>query len=206
MRRGRRGRGFILLLTAVVLAGTVLLERGLTPVTLLLGEAQVRSMSVEAVDAAVKAVLGEELLYSDLVHVVQDASGEVAMIQANTVRMNMLASRMAVHIQDTLTDMGVRGISVPIGTVTGVRLLAGRGPHIHLRIQPVGSVETEFVTSFEEAGINQTRHTVYLRAAVTLRIVAPTGSSSVQVDHQIAIAESVIVGRVPESYLAFGGG
>jgi hypothetical protein len=67
-------------------------------------------------------------------------------------------------------------------------------------------VETEFVTSFEEAGINQTRHTVYLRAAVTLRIVAPTGSSSVQVDHQIAIAESVIVGRVPESYLAFGGG
>jgi len=127
------------------------------------------------------------------------------MIQANTVRMNRLASRLAVHIQNSLTDMGTRGISVPIGTVTGAQLLAGRGPRIHLRIQPVGSVSTEFVTAFEEAGINQTRHTVYLKATTTLRIVAPTGSSSVQTEHQIAIAESVIVGRVPESYLAFGG-
>ena len=202
----RRMIAFWLIVLVMAGTGVARLERGLTPVVLLLGEAQVRSMGIQAVNDAVKSVLGQELLYSDLVHLVQDGDGKVAMIQANTVRMNMLANQMAVQIQNSLTDMGIRGISVPIGTVIGGKLLAGRGPEIHLKIQPVGSVAVEFVTAFEEAGINQTRHTIFLKAATTLQIVAPTGNRSVEVEHQIAIAESIIVGEVPESYFQFGTG
>ena len=66
--------------------------------------------------------------------------------------------------------------------------------------------QKEWQKAVEEAGINQTRHTIFLKAATTLQIVAPTGNRSVEVEHQIAIAESIIVGEVPESYFQFGTG
>ena len=75
------------------------------------------------------------------------------------------------------------------------------GPQIRVSVVPVGSVTTRFVTSFESAGINQTRHEISLEASVLMRIVVPAGSNSVSVSTYVPIAESIIVGEVPESYV-----
>ena len=83
----------------------------------------------------------------------------------------------------------------------GISLFSGMGPDIRVSVVPVGSVTTRFVTKFESAGINQTRHEISLEATTTMRIVIPTGTDTIQVTSTIPIAESIIVGTVPESYV-----
>lgn len=70
-----------------------------------------------------------------------------------------------------------------------------------VKVVPVGSVSSEFVTEFRTAGINQTRHKVYIRIRANMRIVIPTGAREVEVVAQVPVAETVIVGQVPQSYV-----
>ena len=83
----------------------------------------------------------------------------------------------------------------------GISLFSGSGPKIRVRVIPVGAVSTRFVTSFESAGINQTRHEISLEASVVMRIVIPTGAGSVSVSTYVPVAESIIVGSVPDTYV-----
>ena len=90
---------------------------------------------------------------------------------------------------------------MPLGAALGLTLFAGSGPRIPISIVPVGTVQTDFETEFEACGINQTRHEISLEATTTMRIVIPTGTDTIQVTSTIPIAESIIVGTVPESYV-----
>ena len=90
---------------------------------------------------------------------------------------------------------------IPLGAALGVSLFSGAGPLINVSVVPVGSVTTAFATSFESAGINQTRHEISLQASVLMRIIVPTGADSVTVDTLVPIAESIIVGQVPSTYV-----
>ena len=82
-------------------------------------------------------------------------------------------------------------------------LLAGSGPRIPISIVPVGSVQTDFETEFEACGINQTRHKVYLQLSASIRIVIPTGAKTTNVTANMLVAESIIVGKVPESFVGY---
>lgn len=85
----------------------------------------------------------------------------------------------------------------------GLTLLAGSGPRIPISIVPVGSVQTDFETEFEACGINQTRHKVYLQLSASIRIVIPTGAKTTNVTANMLVAESIIVGKVPESFVGY---
>ena len=92
---------------------------------------------------------------------------------------------------------------VPLGAALGLTLLAGSGPRIPISIVPVGSVQTDFETEFEACGINQTRHKVYLQLSASIRIVIPTGAKTTNVTANMLVAESIIVGKVPESFVGY---
>ena len=83
-------------------------------------------------------------------------------------------------------------------------LLAGAGPGIAVQILPVGSVQAAFSTDFTTAGINQTRHRISLVLTANVQIVIPTGAKNVQASTQMAMAESIIVGQVPDSFAEGG--
>ena len=89
------------------------------------------------------------------------------------------------------------------GAALGLTLLAGSGPRIPISIVPVGSVQTDFETEFEACGINQTRHKVYLQLSASIRIVIPTGAKTTNVTANMLVAESIIVGKVPESFVGY---
>ena len=92
-------------------------------------------------------------------------------------------------------------VSIPLGAALGVTILAGSGPRIRVQILPVGAVSALFSTEFQSAGINQTRHKILLTLEATVRLVIPNGVEEVAVSSQMAVAESIIVGLVPDSFV-----
>lgn len=172
----------------------------LNPIMLSMAQARAQQLAVEAINNAVGEVIGS-VGYEDLVNVVCDEQGRVTMIQANTLLMNELASRASLAAQRNLTQLEDEGVELPLGSALGIAIFAGSGPNIRVSVVPVGSVTTGFVTTFESAGINQTRHEISLEASTLMHIIIPTGADEVVVNAYVPVAESIIVGQVPESYV-----
>jgi sporulation protein YunB len=107
------------------------------------------------------------------------------------------------RILGKLSEISTRELAIPIGTLTGSPLLAGRGPMIYVRAQSIGSATARFENQFAAAGINQTKHQISLVVDVSMSILLPGISTSAKVSNTFSVAETVIVGLVPESYTSF---
>lgn len=176
----------------------------LRPVILSMAETKARVMAVQAMNNAVFEVMQKGDLYADLMNVVLDSNGRVSMMKANTTRMNELATQVALAVQHNLDAIANDGIRIPIGAALGSKLLAGSGPAVRVQVVPVGAVSTEFVSEFSSAGINQTRHRIYLQMNTNVQMVIPTGTKTATVVGHVPVAESIIVGDVPDSYVDVG--
>ena len=182
----------------------MLLERNLTRVVLTLASAKAEVLAVQALNQAAEALIADGISYDSLVHVTLGEDGSVRLLQANTAGMNSLASRASLTAQAKLEALQDQTVSVPLGSALGVTLLAGTGPRIQVHMLPVGAVVTAYETEFTSAGINQTRHRELLTMRAQVRLVQPTGASGVEAVTQVAVAESIIVGQVPDSFVNVG--
>ena len=202
VRRRRRLRR--LLLVALLLSAALLLtERNFRPLVFALAQARSAAMATKVLSAAVDEALSDGVAYDDLMNVRMDERGQVALLSANTMRMNRLAQSAGAAAQRMLEQMSSERVTVPLGAALGLTLLAGSGPEIPVSIVPVGSVTTDFNTEFEACGINQTRHKVYLTLTASIRIVIPTGARTTEVTVNVLAAESIIVGAVPEGFVGY---
>ena len=202
VRRRRRLRR-LLLAALLLLAGFLLADRNVKPLVFSLAEARSAAMASRVLSGAMAEALGDGVGYDELMNVRMDEKGQVALLSANTVRMNLLADRAGEAALRRLENMSSERVSVPLGAALGLTLLAGSGPLIPVSIVPVGSIGTNFVTEFEACGINQTRHKVYLQLTASIRIVIPTGAKTTQVTANMLVAESIIVGAVPEGFVGY---
>ncbi|MBR6185979.1 MAG: sporulation protein YunB [Clostridia bacterium] len=185
---------------ALLLAGRAL-EKNLEGVILDMAHARAEAMAVEYMHEAVREVLGDEVTYEDMITVRTDAQGRVTMLQANAVRMNELATLTALKAQAKLESADAQSVTIPLGAALGVPFLSAMGPRVQVRVVPVSAVSAAFSTEFESAGINQTRHKIYLSLRASVRLVIPSSARQVSLTSQVLIAESIIVGAVPESYV-----
>ena len=186
-------------------AGVLFVESNLTKIVLSLAQAQARALAVQTLNEAASELLSSGgITYDTLMHVTADESGQVRLIQANTPEMNRLAAEVSLLAQARLQDKRDQAVHVPLGSAVGLTLFAGAGPKIQVRILPVGSVHAEFHTDFQTAGINQTRHRVSLVLTAQVQLVIPTGAQTVEVTTQVAMAESIIVGEVPDTFTDVG--
>ncbi len=199
--RHKKYRKWILfVLLILVFTGYLLIDNAVRPSILSLTEARLRAIGVKAMNEAVQETIGNGIVYTDLISIEKDNEGKITLISANTSRMNNLAAQTANCAQDKILNIGEQGIGIPIGTVIGGQLLTGRGPSIKVKVEPVGSVVTEFQTEFEDAGINQTRHKIYIVMTATVRIVVGNTSQSVEIASQVLISDTIIIGDVPQNY------
>lgn len=160
-----------------------------------------RSITTVAVNDAIYYTLSDNLRYEDLVTVERDDSGKILAISANALQINRIARDAAYMSQENLDKMSEVGIEVPLGALTGVEAWAGFGPKMSLKIIPISNVECKFVSLFTAAGINQTKHSIYLDIVSDISIILPSGTSNFASLTQVLICECVLVGMVPESYL-----
>lgn len=144
--------------------------------------------------------------YQDFIFIHKDNQGHVTLMQANTVMVNKVAAKITLSVQKTLEGLRLQDFEIPLGEIMGIPLLANYGPGINYRIMPMGTVRVNIVDQFEAAGINQTRHKIYLNFDTNVRIVVPSKSGEAVVAAQMPLAENIIVGSVPDTFVNIAGG
>lgn len=178
-------------------------ETHLKPTLMAIAETRATRIATQAINNVINNRVSLTVDPKTLVNVTLDEHGRVVLIQPNTMEFNRLAADTTMKVQDALEEITEEKINIPIGQVLGSQMLASMGPKITVTIIPVGTVQVKVVDKFEQAGINQTRHMVYLAATTQIRIVVPLVSQSVSVNTQVPIAEYVVVGEVPNTYVQF---
>ena len=190
----------VLVLTTVACMAIIHMEPILVSMATARVSNTVNRIVVEAVNDAIQ---GGEIDYGVLVEFEKDAEGHVTALKSNMAAFNRLQSRIADDILLRLSEVSTTTLAIPIGTLTGSSLLAGRGPALKVKMQSVGSTTASFRNTFGSAGINQTRHQILLDVQVNMSILLPGFRTSTKVNNEISVAETVIVGSVPENYTYF---
>ncbi len=194
---------------ALLAALLIFLQCNANSVITAAAEAAMRSLTASAVNEAVLQTIEGGASYDDLVTVERNEAGDIVAITSNVLQINRIARTTAQLSLQTLERESAAGIDIPLGAFTGVEAWAGLGPSVHLDIIPVATVECRFSSDFQQAGINQTRHAVYLEITADVAIVLPSDTVSVSSMTQVLLCESVLVGDVPDVYLQadiFGNG
>lgn len=195
---------FLLILSSLFVIALLIflfIDNNINPAIITFSEASIQSIAQTAMNDSVKVILGSNIKYTDLINVLTDKDGNVAMIQANTMKMNALASETSQLVQEKVLSMGNQNIKIPLGTIFGSKLLAGWGPNIPVRVISFPSVSTDFDSEFEHSGINQTRHKIYMTMRAKVRIAIPLNTADIDIITRVPVTETIIVGDVPNSYV-----
>ncbi len=138
--------------------------------------------------------------YDDFVNIDKTADGNIKLISANTITINKIISDIPLLIQNELEKVENSKFYIRLGTFTGSRILAGRGPKVEIKMSVIGDIETDLKSEFKEAGINQTLHRIYLEVKCNVSILTPVNSITEVITNQVLLAEGVIVGNIPDTY------
>ena len=154
-------------------------------------------------EAVNEAIESGEITYDQLISFEKDNDGRITAVHSNMAACNRLQVEILDIILARIDQVSARELSIPVGSLTGSALLAGRGPRIKVRMESVGSSSARFENEFSSAGINQTNHRIVLHIDVSVAILLPGFTTATQVSNAVTVAETVIVGTVPDTYPYF---
>ena len=132
---------------------------------------------------------------------VENNKDSVKTVQPNTNLLNRMISDFGIMLQDRYEAAEPKKVKIPAGALTGSKFLSMTGLGVNIRILPLSVSSCSYESAFETQGINQTRYKIFLTVESTVRVLQPFSSKSIEVNNRILLAEMVIVGDVPESYV-----
>ena len=138
--------------------------------------------------------------YEEMFTIEKDSSGNITMVKSNIYPINDIISDAARKIQEDLNSRGKEDIEIPLGSFSGIKLLAGRGPGVKIKISSIGNIDTDLRSEFTAKGINQTLHRVYLQVNCEVSILTPFKDITKSISNQVLLIENVIMGKIPETY------
>ena len=153
--------------------------------------------------AVEEAIANGDIQYDELVTMEKDNDGRVTAVQSNMAAFNVLQADILHTILTRVDQMSTQELGIPVGNLTGIAVLAGRGPRISVRMESVGSSSAHFENEFTSAGINQTKHQIILNVDVYVSILLPGFTTATKVSNAVTVAETIIVGIVPDTYTYF---
>lgn len=160
-----------------------------------------KSVAVKAIANVVSDVMIEsDIDYGDLVSFQKNDENNVTAVTSNIVEINKLKSKIAIEIEKKVSDIDVMTTKIPLGNLLNQSLFSGLGPKIKIKMVPLGYAGIDVKNEFSSAGINQTKHEIYLEISLTISVLLPISSKSTSVVTQIPVAETIIVGMVPATY------
>lgn len=207
MTGGQKARLLCFFLSAAVIALAVVGTMHLRSLLGNLAVTRVSNMVGQVVTAAVNdAISSGDTLYTNLISMEKGEGGAITALHSNMAQFNRLQSEITQDVLTRLEQVSDTDLAIPAGTLTGSPMLAGRGPELHIRMQSVGSCSAHFENEFDQAGINQTTHRILLCVDVSMSILLPGFRTGTKVSNSFSVAETVIVGAVPDSYTYFDSG
>lgn len=156
--------------------------------------------SEQLAQETLKTLQEMKLSYGDLVTVTRDGEGKLSSIETNMDKVNQLKNQLETNVTGSVNGIQSHTYSLPLGTLLGNDYLMGRGPEIPLQIRPMGYMESTVESRFRSAGINQTNHQLVLNLRLDLTTLVPLHHAESVVTTNVILAETVIVGEVPEYY------
>lgn len=208
MGKGTGSQAMVKFLTgiAVTLIVVVLVDARIRPVIEEVVGYQARLYAFQLVNSAMMEELAhEEIDYNKIVRISRGADGAVTAVQTDMRSVNRLKTQVADAVARKMEQPRNQSLSVPIGTLLGSSLVSGRGPEVEIKVIPLGYVQSELTNRFVAAGINQTLHQIMLGTNVQMTAVLPGFSVKTETSTNFCIAETVIVGAVPDGFTVVNG-
>lgn len=134
--------------------------------------------------------------------VIRDDEGNILSAEINSAEVNLMKNELVKEINKRLSTVDKEKVSVPVGTLTDITYLSGRGFDIGIKFHSMGNVKSEIKSSFESAGINQTKFSLYIIITADIKAVMPFETKAVSVAQEFLVSETIIVGEVPQTYLS----
>lgn len=200
-------RPIIIILAIFIILNTFIyfFDKNVLPAVLNLAEIKMKNEATDIIYTTCLDVYSTEFDYKKMINIEKDDNGRIALVQADTAELNRLSSQMVTNCNEKLKELQDLGVDVPLGFITNNSVYHRMGPDIKVRMTQVGNITTKYESVFESAGINQTRHKIYLNVSVNLRVVVPLNSRDIEVCSQIPISETIIVGDTPQTAIDLGG-
>lgn len=170
----------------------------LHPILLELAVSQTSNCITAAID---RAVSEQTVAYNDLVSLERSSTGDIVALTSNMARANVLRANLLETALAALEGLETMEFSIPLGTIFDWDLLSGRGPNVGVRILYTGTASAEFENTFSSAGINQTCHQIIFHVKADISVLLPGSQEKTTVSTKVCVAETIIVGKVPETYL-----
>lgn len=165
------------------------------------GGIRAKVMVQQIVNKSVNKQLYEAGDMEDLLIRKTDDNGQLEVLQANTQAMNLLMTEISKELQTQYSEKTEEIYFVPLGVLLGDRILSQTRPEIRLRIRPLSVSSIDFKTEFESQGINQTKYKVYMDLTSEVKVLAPFTEETFQIATSVLVAEAIILGNVPGSYV-----
>ncbi len=192
----------MMLVLAVITAGiSVVFDMRMTPVINTLAMSRAQNLATVIINDTVSRLLSDENgSFGELIEIEYDESGKIAALKSDSVQMNKLKSLISVGITEAIGKIEESRISIAVGTLTGSTFLTGRGPKIDLNVHISCSCSIEVRNTFSYSGINQTLHKAMLDITTNVYVLSVGETLSSQVFTSIPVAETIIIGQIPEIY------
>lgn len=175
-----------------------------SPVIKTYSQIEIASITEKAINLAVSNVVNRTLSYDALIDINYGQTGEIVSFSANQYEINSITREIVKETQYQLNHISNDELKLNLGTLTGIPMFLGRGPKVILKLVPIGVVNGSFNSQFSSVGINMTKHTLLLYINVHIGLVMPIKTYNFHTSNQVLLAESIIVGKVPEVYLNGG--
>ncbi|MGL5478152.1 MAG: sporulation protein YunB [Clostridium sp.] len=208
-RKNKKYKKIILLSIAIFIIFNLIIlvfDKKVMPSVLAISETTMRNETIKIINETTLEVFNEEFGDNGIVQISKDSKGNISLIQADTLKMNKLSAEIATRCNKKFEELGENGIEVPLGWMTDNSVYYNLGPMITIQMEPLGNIETSYESAFEGAGINQTRHKIYLKVKARIKIIIPMYSEEIEVQAEVPLSEVIIVGNIPDTAIDFGGG
>ena len=201
----RRWRLLLLLVLAVLTAAVLLLRLRMAP----LMEQLVVTQAENTMSTLVNEIVNDQIAkgtidYDRIIYFEKDVDGRITALKTNMSEVNRLKTEILSAMNQGIEDISVGELDIPIGNFIFPELFSGKGFAVPVRILSVSTSDANFENHFSEAGINQTLHQIRMNILVNLSVLTPTGTVRTSVETDVVVAETVIVGTVPDRYVSIG--
>ncbi|MEG1500391.1 MAG: sporulation protein YunB [Clostridiales bacterium] len=211
-RRYPKKKNLLLRLSLILIllfAALLMVEKELSPIIINIAQQKAHGIAIQTFHSSAKKqiLLHQEYYnYDSLMHMEKDSQGRIMLMMPDTMKINLLIADITTEVEKELRNINQEQLSIPLGILSGSKILASLGPQVKIDISMAGVLNVDIKDDFIAAGLNQTRHRLWLEISSDLYLNIPFEQKAVPVKTKILLCEGIIIGPIPDTYLNFGTG
>ena len=197
---------WLLFLLVIILAVFGVLRERYGAVIRDLAQTQVKNATSDLTnDAIARQIAAGQIAYDRMVYFEKDLNGQITALKTNISEVNRLKTDILNIINDEILALDSSDLGIPLGSIFLSEFFSGKGPSIPVHILSIRNADATFDSGFTEAGINQTLHQLKMVVSIDVAVLVLGQTTSFTMESEVVVAETVIVGNVPDTYLQTGG-